>query len=263
MVIGAIRNLFGRKSRPVQADNRRERLALHSKTTPTIYAIGDVHGCYDQLIDAQRRILADAAKHKPGRRLIVMLGDYVDRGPRSADVIEHLALPPPEGFLRISLCGNHDDSFLKFIANPMENMEWLEFGGDTTLESYGIDVVRLLRHNMGLRSLAGLVSEAVPAHHVALLKRLPVAVSLGDYIFAHAGIRPGLPVDNQSEEDLMWIREPFLSQGSGLPQTVVHGHTAAKEPVFGKNRICIDTGAYATGRLTVLKVHGEERQILD
>ena len=134
--------------------------------------------------------------------------------------------------------------------------------GDATLESYGIDVVRLLRHNMGLRSLASVVAEAVPAHHVALLKRLPGAVTLGNYIFVHAGIRPGISIDEQSDDDLMWIREPFLSQGSGRPEIVVHGHTAGKDPVFGKNRICIDTGAYATGRLTVLKLHGDDQEIL-
>lgn len=252
---------FGGKSAPVPVVGSRGRIEIDPKDT-AVYAIGDVHGCFEELRTAERRIVEDAAHISAKRRIILCLGDLVDRGPRSADVLDHLISAPPSGFERISICGNHDETFLSFIDDPHENMGWLEFGGEETLESYGIDMTRLARHRGGAAGLRDILQATVPEAHVAFLRQLPVSVRFGGVLFVHAGVRPGVPLDEQDEDDFMWIREPFVSQPHGLGLTVVHGHTPANEPVFAPGRIGIDTGAFATGRLTVLRVFESEAAII-
>ena len=226
-----------------------------------IYAIGDVHGCYEELVDAERRILADAVGID-GPKLIVLLGDYVDRGKRSREVLDHLCTPPPAGFTRIALCGNHDDLFLRFLHEADDDHQWLECGGRETLHSYGIDPDYLMQRNGGRAALAATAKAAVPARHIELLRSMPGALAVGDIIFAHAGLRPGVPLEAQRDRDLLWIREPFLSRGPGASHLVVHGHTPNLEPVFGPGRIGIDTAAFATGKLTVLKIACGETALL-
>ena len=219
-----------------------------------IYAIGDVHGCLDLLIAAEQRVLADAAAFA-GPKLIVMLGDYVDRGPKSAGVIDHLQRPlAATDTTRVCLRGNHDQAFADFIDDPTGNLGWLEYGGEATLRSYGIDAKHVLRDGGGLATLAAIVRETVPDWHRAWLMQLPVLLQAGDVVFAHAGVQPGIPIAEQDDLDLMWIREPFLADGPQLPLTVIHGHTPAKAPSFGPGRIGIDTAAFATGILTALRV---------
>lgn len=239
----------------------RERIEIGPKDT-VVYAIGDVHGCFEELRAAEQRIVEDAAHISAKRRVILCLGDLVDRGPRSADVLDHLTGTPPSGFERLSICGNHDETFLSFLDDPQGNMGWLEFGGEETLESYGVDFTRLARHRGGVAGLRDILQSRVPETHVAFLRRLPVSVRFGNALFVHAGVRPGVPLDEQDEDDLMWIREPFVSQPHGLGLTVVHGHTPANEPVFAPGRIGIDTGAFATGRLTVLRVFDSEATVI-
>lgn len=232
----------------------RQRLTL-SAERPLIYAIGDVHGCLDALLALEEQIRRDAAGRMSEQPLILYLGDYVDRGPASAAVIEHLATPDHrDGIARIALCGNHDDTFLKFIFNPHQHLRWLDYGGDATLRSYGLDLADYPDRDAAMYSLGEDLRRAVPQHHVDFLQNLPIALASGDRLFVHAGIMPGIPLAHQEDHDLIWIREPFLSEGPGLPLTVIHGHTAGREPVFGKDRICIDTTCYATGRLTALRV---------
>ena len=166
------------------------------------------------------------------------------------------------GFERLSLCGNHDESFLGFIDDPHANKGWLEFGGEQTLESYGIDLTRVSRHRSGTGGLGEITRATVPEAHISLLRRLPVSVRFGDVLFVHAGVRPGVPLEQQDDDDFMWIREPFVSEPNRLGLTVVHGHTPANEPVFAPGRIGIDTGAFATGRLTVLRVFGDEAAVV-
>lgn len=241
---------------------RRKRLALPADR-PLIYAIGDVHGCQDALLALEARIRADAAEHPGQPPLILYLGDYVDRGPASSAVIEHLARENhADGIERIALCGNHDDTFLKFIFDPEQHRRWLDVGGDATLRSYGLELADYLGRTDALRLLAQDMRARIPAHHVAFLENLPVAALSGRRLFVHAGIRPGLPLWQQEDHDMLWIREPFLSEGPGLPLIVIHGHTAGAEPVFGKDRICIDTTCYASGRLTALKVTPEGATLL-
>jgi serine/threonine protein phosphatase 1 len=232
----------------------RQRLTI-AADRPLIYAIGDVHGCHDALLALEERIRTDAAARMAERPLILYLGDYVDRGPASRAVIEHLATADHgDGIERIALCGNHDDTFLKFIFNPHQHLRWLDYGGDATLRSYGLELADYPDREGAMDALCAALRHAVPRYHVDFLQALPITLTSGDRLFVHAGIVPGIPLANQQDHDLIWIREPFLSQGPGLPLTVIHGHTAGKEPVFGKGRICIDTTCYATGRLTALKV---------
>ncbi|MFK0161757.1 metallophosphoesterase [Rhizobium sp. NPDC090279] len=233
---------------------QRDRIDLTGRDYTAIYALSDIHGCHDQMVEAEGRIAEDA-RDLPGRKLLMYLGDYVDRGPCSSDVLAHLSAPPPAGFDRYALCGNHDDVFLRFLDDPDANSHWLEFGALPTLASYGVDARRLLveeDHSIG--ELRDIVVKAMPPAHIDLLRALAGAVTFGPILFVHAGIRPGIALNDQTDEDLMWIREPFLSEGPQLPLLVIHGHTPSSHPVFGQGRIGIDTAVSMGGTLTVLKI---------
>ncbi|MGE7370630.1 metallophosphoesterase family protein [Neorhizobium sp. NPDC001467] len=248
-------------ARPASPPRRRFRLGEPGSDYP-LYAIGDVHGCLDQLLDAERRIRADARQYEK-QGLTILLGDYVDRGPRSAAVLEHLARPADKTLKRVPLCGNHDDVFLQFLRNPGQIDKWLEFGGRQTLLSYGMDAEHLVSRSGGDATLMRtMLREIVPAHHVEFLESLPVLLEVGDYVFVHAGLRPEIPMEEQRDEDLMWIRQPFLSKGPMLPKIVIHGHTPVDKPQFMAGRIGIDTGAYYSGHLAVLKIIDGKASIL-
>lgn len=251
--------LKGREAEGAFAPSRRRIDLGNEPATYPLYAIGDVHGCLSELQTAESRIAADIQNTgRPG--LVVLLGDYVDRGPHSFQVIEHLRRPSELGLRRLALCGNHDDIFSKFIAAPELYMDWLGLGGEKTLMSYGVDI-----HHFGKRKskdLKEVLAEAVPDNHKQFLAHLPISLKVGNLVFVHAGIRPRVALADQEDEDLMWIREPFLSQGPGQPLLVVHGHTPAAEPNLGPGRIGIDTGAYYTGKLTVLKIDQEEKSFI-
>jgi serine/threonine protein phosphatase 1 len=248
-----------RQDAPSPAPSRRRIDLGDEPATYPIYAIGDIHGCIKELQAAEMRIAEDM--RLSGRAgLVVLLGDYVDRGPSSYQVVEHLLRPSELGLRRLALCGNHEDVFSKFIAEPQLYMDWLDLGGEKTLMSYGIDVAHLnLRRKGKARDLKQVLAEAIPASHIEFLAHLPVLLKVGELVFVHAGLRPRVPLLEQDDEDLMWIREPFLSQGPGWPIIVVHGHTPASEPSLGPGRIGIDTGAFFTGKLTVLKIDGETK----
>ena len=229
-----------------------------------IYAVGDIHGRLDLLLEAEQKIQKDVEfDGDGGNALVVMLGDYIDRGPDSAGVIDHLTKPPPNNLRRITLCGNHESVFCAFLDAPRANLQWLGFGGRQTLLSYGIDAEYFLsdRKRSGEEFQTALI-QAVPAAHRTFLETLPVLFRIGNYVFVHAGLRPGIPLEQQIDQDLLWIREPFLSQGAGSPYFVIHGHTPVLEPQTGPRRICIDTGAVTTGRLTVLKLKNDRAFIL-
>ena len=241
---------------------QRNRIDLTGRDYTAIYALSDIHGCYDEMVEAERRIVEDA-RSLPGRKLLMYLGDYVDRGPRSGDVLTHLCAPPPESFDRHALCGNHDDVFLHFLDDPDANIHWLEFGALPTLASYGIDARHVL-FDLGysIEKLRDTVLEAMPAAHIDLLRSLAVAVIFGSTLFVHAGIQPGIALSEQTDEDLMWIREPFLSGGPQLPLLVIHGHTPSSHPIFGLSRIGIDTAVSMGGTLTILKIADGKQTIL-
>lgn len=221
-----------------------------------IYAIGDVHGRADLLAELQQRIVDDAASG-PGETVIVMLGDYVDRGPDSRGVIEMLAAPPPAGMERICLLGNHEEQMLAFLSQPRQAAGWLKYGGRQTLESYGIDP-----EEGDVGALSEALAAALPPRHLEFLRTLALYYRDGGYFFAHAGIRPGVPLQAQSPEDLVWIREPFLSHGGDHGAMIVHGHTRRQEVDWRGNRINVDTSAFATGVLTALVLEGDGRRLL-
>lgn len=219
-----------------------------------VYAIGDVHGCLNELVELERLIVQDAAS-VAGEKWIVMLGDYVDRGPASAAILDRLCAAPPAGFSRICLAGNHETMMLKFLQSPSSDSDWLRFGGMETLASYGIDTVAFAKVPVVARH--NLLGSHIPPEHVELLQSFALSLQLPGTVFVHAGLRPGVAVEQQTEADLLWIREPFLSDSAPWPFRVVHGHTPVAAPEIMPHRIGIDTGAFATGVLTALRLNVE------
>lgn len=221
-----------------------------------IYAIGDIHGCLRQLIDIERSIVADASAY-PGNKLIVTLGDYIDRGPNAAGVLDHLLAPPPPGFERICLAGNHEEMLLDCLAVPRWLDDWLDLGADTTLRSYGMDPSRLA----GLRSgqLRSVLRAHIPQVHLDFLAELPIALALPGIVFVHAGLRPGVALERQAERDLQWLRPNDEDDVPSGGELVVHGHTPGERPVLKNHRVCIDTACFATGRLTAIRLGRDSR----
>ncbi len=230
-----------------------------------VYAVGDIHGCLDLLLALEDQILQDAAAAPESRRTIVYLGDYVDRGPDCAGVIDHL-IRPRDGFERVFLRGNHEDFLLRFIAGDDDGVRrgelWLINGGDTTLRSYGIDVPLFAVNTVTLRDLRDRFEAALPPAHRAFLEATALSHRVGDYFFVHAGVRPDRPLDAQDGQDLMWIRDPFLWSEADLGAVVVHGHTPVSQPEIRPNRIGVDTGAVYNGRLTAVVLSGTQTSFL-
>lgn len=253
-----------RKNTPVAAEQPRWRMDLGAEEPEfAVYAIGDVHGCLDLLRAAEEKIRRDVHQTKVAG-LIITLGDYVDRGPDSRGVLDHLSTEPGDNVRRIALCGNHDDLFLRFLDSPRAYPAWLDMGGRETLSSYGISGAYIsVDSRESSDQLRKQLEAAVPCHHRAFLAGMPVSLRIGSYLFVHAGIRPGIPLEAQSDKDMMWIREPFLTRGPQLPITLIHGHTPGHVPSYGPGRIGIDTGAYASGKLAILKLLGGETSLLD
>lgn len=228
-----------------------------------LYAIGDVHGRLDLLRQIEELILEDlAAAPQPVQPFLVLLGDFVDRGFESRQVLDHLLRRPLEGFARVLLLGNHDLWLRDFLAGAPVGEAWLQYGGDATLASYGVGLDRSLPEAERLAAARALLLDRVPDDHRRLLDELELAFGFGDYFLCHAGVRPGLPLEEQTAADLLWIREPFLSFPGEFGKVVVHGHTATEAPVVRRNRIGIDTGACWTGRLTCLVLEGTEQRFL-
>jgi serine/threonine protein phosphatase 1 len=212
-----------------------------------VYAIGDVHGRVDLLQEAFAKIDSHRDAYPIANALEIMLGDYIDRGPSSFDVIELLSKRVRSG--TICLKGNHEAFLLEFLKDPTILNVWQRCGGLETLVSYGLEPSLDLSPE-DQESLAATLAERLPAHHHNFLIALPLSFTLGDYFFVHAGVRPGVALSNQRAEDLLWIREDFLRYEGSFGKVVVHGHTPVSEPEIRNNRINIDTGAFATGNLT-------------
>jgi len=230
-----------------------------------VYAIGDIHGRLDLLLDLEARIAAHAKPHPASHRVLVYIGDYIDRGQDSAGVVEHLVAGPPAGFERVLLRGNHEQFLLDFLDRPANGVSWVSNGGLETLQSYGIqlteadqgDSLKDTLANVGARFRA-----ALPPAHLAFYRTLRPRHRIGDYLFVHAGIRPGVPIEDQTESDLLWIRYDFLDSRDDHGAVVVHGHTPTDKPEMLPNRIGIDTGAFASGRLTCVALHGTQQEFI-
>jgi serine/threonine protein phosphatase 1 len=224
-----------------------------------LYAIGDIHGRLDLLRQAHGRIAADLARRPCRRFRIIHLGDVIDRGPDSAGVVEHLIEFCRDGDATV-LAGNHDLYAPAFLKDPGEVGEhWLAFGGLETLASYGVEAYAPGTGMRSFKQLRKAFEAALPPAHRVFFDSLAFTERHGDFLFVHAGVRPGVKLEKQKIADLTWIREPFLSHDGDFGAVVVHGHTIAPAPVVRPNRIGIDTKAYASGRLTCLAIEGAEK----
>jgi serine/threonine protein phosphatase 1 len=226
-----------------------------------VYAIGDIHGRRDLLDELHGSIIADARHTKARQKAVVYIGDYVDRGDDSRGVIERLQATPLAGFHNVHIIGNHEDILLRFLEDPTVAPLWLANGGDATLYSYGVDWRQHVQDD-DFEPLRLAFRAAIPSSHLRFLRGLSLSHIAGDYMFVHAGIRPGREVDKQDPEDLMWIRDEFLGSDADHGKVVVHGHSISSEPQMRDNRIGIDTGAFATGKLTCLVLEGTARRFL-
>jgi serine/threonine protein phosphatase 1 len=228
-----------------------------------LYAVGDIHGRPDLLADILRQIEQDArASEAVERPTLVFLGDYVDRGPDSRAVVDMLLGGLPKGFETHFLKGNHEVILLDFLADAMRLEHWLVNGGEATMRSYGVDTEHLGRSGASPEKWRESFAEALPETHLRFFESLELSVSFGDYLFVHAGVKPGVPLAAQQEVDLIWIRGPFLNSAEPFGKIVVHGHTPGNEPVMRSNRIGIDTGACFTNRLTALRLKDGSREFL-
>jgi len=226
------------------------------------YAIGDIHGrldLLDELIDKIHHEL----KRRPARKtLLVFVGDLIDRGPQSAQVIERLRTYSHRGVKTVFLLGNHEEVLLRILAGDSSLIDsWLKFGGLQCLESYGVDARRV--KSRPVEEILTEIQCAVPKQHKEFLEGFVDSCRFGDYLFVHAGIRPGVEIDQQRQSDLRWIREPFLFDETDHGFVVVHGHTIRPEVEIRPNRIGIDTGAYRSGVLTALAIDGSKSWLLD
>jgi len=232
--------------------DRRPRLSF-DQWPAAVYAIGDVHGCLDQLLALEAEIVADGAAIA-GEKWIVTLGDYIDRGRASPAVLDHVMSPAPPGFRRFALIGNHEQLLLDFLDNPAANLEWLEWGGTQTARAYGMPDDPRQGWRRQPNEYGARLRPLVPERHIAFLKALPTCLSLPNFFFVHAGIRPGVALEAQDDEDLIWIRAPFLRARFSGELTVVHGHTPVEAVEAVPGRIDIDTGCFYSGVLTGLRV---------
>lgn len=241
-----ITRLFGKTPDPPESTTTDGRL---------VYAIGDIHGRLDVLQPLVLELARDYARTAPAERpILVFLGDYVDRGPSSAGVIDLiLRLADEELFEVRALKGNHEEAFLTFLDDPAFGETWMGHGGAQTLSSYGILTPSRNEPEAWIAARDALV-EAMPPRHAEFLVKLDLMTTVGDYAFVHAGVRPGAPLDRQTAHDLMWIRYEFLDSAGPFEKVIVHGHTPSEAPQVTPWRLGIDTGAYATGILTAVRL---------
>ena len=260
-----LQHLLGRKVRGDSASGKLEK-EQQPGVTPflpegrRLYCIGDIHGRLDLLEELHHMIRQDAADFS-GSKAVVYLGDYVDRGSQSCQVLDLLVSQPLTGFEMVYLLGNHEQAMLDFLKQPRSAAAWLTYGGQGTLLSYGVGLGKLvISQDPG--SLCAELEQKLPQSHLDFLNDCQLVHTEGSYCFVHAGIRPGVPLADQQMQDMLWIREDFTRSRSNHEHIVVHGHTISDEVEWLPNRIGIDTGAYETGLLTALVLEGQEQRLL-
>jgi len=241
---------------------RREQDGAKGPPDQRAYVVGDIHGRLDLLDQLLGRIHIELKQRPAGNTVLAFVGDLIDRGPNSAQVIERLRTYRHRGVRPVFILGNHEEVLLRILGGEAELItKWCWFGGRQCLESYGVEVERLT----GLDGAAALavIREAIPTLHVEFLESFVDSCRFGDYLFVHAGIRPGVELAAQLQSDLRWIREPFLFDDTDHGFVVVHGHTISERVEERPNRIGIDTGAYQSGILTALAIENGERWYID
>ena len=229
-----------------------------------IYAIGDIHGRADLLDALLQRIADDAGARPPvDRQILVFLGDYINRGAGTRQVVDTLLDGIPEGFEPFYLKGNHEVVMAWFLEDPRKYfIRWIGLGGKATMASYGVDVEQFtMGPDYGLRCQDEF-AKAIPARHRDFFDELRISLAFGDYFFVHGGVRPGVPLDAQVEEDLLWIKDDFLSHEDPFPKVIVHGHTPLDAPEIRPNRLSLDTRAWFSGCLTAARLEGPAQELL-
>ncbi|WP_417493222.1 metallophosphoesterase [Maricaulis sp.] len=239
MIVSSFRQIFGGRPR--------------ASLPGVVYAVGDIHGRRDLLLALLDLIVADDPDSAAG---LIFLGDYIDRGPDSAGVIDVLLSDARIASRRpVFLKGNHEATLLAFIGDAQHGPAWNRFGGADTLVSYGVRPPRGVTGDPAAWEEArGQLNDALPAEHLEFFRELVLFEERGDYFFVHAGVDPNLPVQAQGEEEYLWIRDAFLQDERRLSHIIVHGHTPEPEPVSNRRRVGTDTGAYASGRLTAARI---------
>jgi serine/threonine protein phosphatase 1 len=217
-----------------------------------LYVIGDIHGRSDLLDKMLELIHRDLKKHGWRDSLTITLGDYVDRGPDSRGVLDRLVRNPFPGHY-IALRGNHELLFESFLDNGARSEIWRQLGGLETLHSYGVPISEVMV-GRGTKEAARALKLAMPKVHRAFLSSLRNSICIDNYFFCHAGVRPSVSLAQQNENDLLWIRDEFLNSEKDFGKMIIHGHSPNEWPEVRRNRINIDTGAFATGRLTCLVI---------
>lgn len=226
------------------------------------YAIGDIHGRLDLLDQLLDKIHADLEERPAPKVLLIFVGDLIDRGPSSAQVVERLRTYSRDGVRTVFLLGNHEEVMLRILRGEADVIaKWCSFGGAECLKSYGLDPDKVTAASN--EEALAMVRGAVPSEHAEFVETFDDSCRFGDYLFVHAGIRPGVELDQQKQSDLRWIREPFLFDETDHGFVVVHGHTIRPQVEVRPNRIGIDTGAYRSGVLTALAIEGNETWLLD
>ena len=238
----------------LQAGVRVEKLA---KMPSAIYAVGDVHGCLESYVSLEEKILAHAHSFS-GDKLALLMGDVIDRGPKSAQMLSHLCEKPPLGIERRMLLGNHEHMFLQFLESPKSMRQWLSFGGSETLSSYGIRPDPVKGFDLSDRIMHETLRAYIPEAHIELLKESPHGILVENLFFSHAGFNPQRPLSNQTIRDLLFGKPSRVDAYNDLPR-LVHGHVPGKEIYISDKRIGTDLGCYATGKLAAvcLQANGE------
>lgn len=226
-----------------------------------VYAVGDIHGRADLLAQTLSAIEADAATNPAPRILQVFLGDYIDRGMQSREVIDLLLAPPPKGHERICLMGNHEETLLRFLEDPSVLRSWGNYGGYATLAAYGIAIPNAMTP-AHLAHTRDRFRANLPDHHLQFLRHLKLCHELGDYFFVHAGIAPDIALDAQQSDALLWIRERFLNHRGFFPRYIVHGHTPVPEPDIRNNRANLDVSGNLPDRLCCLVMQADTRRTM-
>ena len=247
---------------PDPSDRSLDAAGFAAPSGTRIYAIGDIHGRADLLRQLRGMILADAAGAECARKLIVHIGDYIDRGAASREVVDILLDEPLPGFEVVNLKGNHEDFLLRFLDDRETGSLWFMNGGAATLRSYGVHGSGEGGGDEWLRRAGEALRRSLPPRHLAFFRALALRHREGDYLFVHAGIRPGVAIDRQRADDLLWIRDEFLRSDADHGLCVVHGHTAGRAVEFRPNRIGVDTGAFATDTLSCVVLEGRTRRLL-
>jgi serine/threonine protein phosphatase 1 len=222
-----------------------------------LYAIGDLHGMTTLTQCILVKVLNDAKRFSGDRARVIFLGDYVDKGDNAKTTLDLLIEAEHNTDVDWTFIkGNHEDALLTFLNDPEFGPQWLSYGGGPTLHAYGLTPPTDRNDPDAWHRLAEQLSHEMPSEHHRFLSRLVTSFEAGSYFFVHAGIRPGRSLKDQEDGDLMWIRRQFLDDKSKLPAIIVHGHSPDLKPYRDSRRIGIDTGAYATGCLTAVRLKG-------